>query len=397
MKKRGLFSNIFGSRKENKGYARFELLNSNSSSFSPWNGKIFDNDIVRSCIRPIATSLGKLKFIHVRDSTNGLQVIKSGIINNLLKYPNRYMTMKKLLEKMAIQLEIEGNAYAFVKKDKNNIPLEIFPVPCNRTELLEYQDELYIKFSFSLGKTITVPYSDVIHLRKDFNDNDFYGTDSSLALQNIMNVLDTTDKGIIQAIKNSAIIKWILKFKSVLNPKDTQNAIKEFADNYLDVDNKNNKNVASTDPRYDAEQVKDNNYVPNGDQMDKYIKRLYSYFGVNDKIVNNNYNENEWNAFYEGKIEPVAEEFTNQLTRILFTKHEIECGNRIAFETSSLQFASMTTKLALVQMVDRASMLPNEWREIMNLGPIEGGDKPLRRLDTTVVKENKNGMESEEK
>lgn len=30
-------------------------------------------------------------------------------------------------------------------------------------------------------------------------------------------------------------------------------------------------------------------------------------------------------------------------------------------------------------------MTPNEWRAILNLAPIEGGDKPIRRLDTQVV------------
>lgn len=36
-------------------------------------------------------------------------------------------------------------------------------------------------------------------------------------------------------------------------------------------------------------------------------------------------------------------------------------------------------------MVDRGAMTPNEWREVLNLPPVEGGDKPLRRLDTVTV------------
>ena len=36
-------------------------------------------------------------------------------------------------------------------------------------------------------------------------------------------------------------------------------------------------------------------------------------------------------------------------------------------------------------MVDRGAMLPNEWRGTMNLAPIEGGEQPIRRLDTQVV------------
>lgn len=388
MKVRSLFAAMFGnkpSKEVDNTYTRFELLSSNSNSISPWNGRIYDNDIVRSCLRPISTNLGKLNFKYVRNTSDGLKIIKNGQIYYLLKYPNSYMTMQKLLEKLVNQYEIEGNAYAYVKRDDCNNPIAIFPIPARRTELKEYDGELYMKFTFSIGKHKTVPYCDVIHLRKDFNENDIFGTDSGLALQNIMKVLDTTDKGVIQAIKNSAIIKWMLKFKTALNPKDKEKEIKKFAESYLDVDNQDNKNVASTDPRYDAEQVKDNNFVPNEKQMESYTKRLYSYFGVNEKIVNNSYSEDEWNAFYESKIEPIAREFTEQLTKILFTKHELECGNEIVFEPSSLQFASMSTKLSLVQMVDRNSMTPNEWRKVMNLGPIENGDKPLRRLDTAVV------------
>jgi len=47
----------------------------------------------------------------------------------------------------------------------------------------------------------------------------------------------------------------------------------------------------------------------------------------------------------------------------------------------------MKTKLGLVAMVDRGALTPNEWRRIMNLAPTEGGDKPIRRLDTIPVSE----------
>ena len=36
-------------------------------------------------------------------------------------------------------------------------------------------------------------------------------------------------------------------------------------------------------------------------------------------------------------------------------------------------------------MVDRGAMTPNEWRAVLNMAPIEGGDEPIRRLDTQVV------------
>ncbi len=69
----------------------------------------------------------------------------------------------------------------------------------------------------------------------------------------------------------------------------------------------------------------------------------------------------------------------------LFSRRERGCGNRIVFEASNLQCASLASKLAMQAMVDRGAMTPNEWRTVMNMAPIEGGDQPIRRLDTQVV------------
>ena len=62
-------------------------------------------------------------------------------------------------------------------------------------------------------------------------------------------------------------------------------------------------------------------------------------------------------------------------------------GNYITFDASNLSCASISTKLALQAMVDRGALTPNEWRETFNLSPLEGGDEPLRRLDTETVNE----------
>ena len=92
--------------------------------------------------------------------------------------------------------------------------------------------------------------------------------------------------------------------------------------------------------------------------------------------------EDEWNSFYESSIEPIAIDFSNEFTRKLFSANKRSYGNRIVFESSSLTCASINTKLSFLQMVDRGAMTPNEWRKILNLSPIDGGDIPVRRLDT---------------
>lgn len=387
LEKRSLFNWMFGNKKTNDpvGMKRFELINSSSTTFNSWNGNVFESDLVRSAIRPKANAIGKLNAKHIRGSGEDMKINPDAYIREILEQPNPYMSMQDFLSKMTFQREINHNAFAYVKRDDYGYPIEVYPIPYSDVELLEKGEMLIIKFRFRTGKYISIAYEDVIHLRKDFNDHDFYGDSGTIALNNIMEVINTTDQGVVSAVKNSSIIKWILKFKSVLQPKDKEMQVKDFVNNYLSISNEGG--AAASDPRYDLEQVKDNNYIPNAAQMKEYIQRLRSYFGVNDAIVQNKFSEDDWNAFYESELEPIAIQLSNAFTRAFFSRRERGFGNRIIFEASNLAYASMETKLKLVQMVDRGAMTPNEWRLVMNLGPIEGGDKPIMRLDT-AIKEN---------
>lgn len=383
----GLFDKIFG-KKQVPTTTRFEMINDNGGGFFSWNGDIYQSDIIRACIRPKAKAVGKLIAKHIRDNGNEFKINPEPYIRFILEEPNPLMTGQMFQEKMAIQLELNHNAFAYIKRDDYGYATEIYPIPCTTVEVVEgaYGD-IFLKFYFKNGKQMTIPYVDVIHLRKDFNDNDFFGEHPGNALSQLMEIVTTTDQGIVKAIKNSAVVKWILKFKSVLKQEDIDNQVKNFVNNYLNI--ANDGGAASSDPRYDLEQVKPEAFVPDSKQMQETVQRIYNFFNTNDKIIQSKYNEDEWNAYYESEIEPFAMQLAGEYTRKLFSRKERGFGNKIIFESSSLQYASMSTKMNLVQMVDRGSLTPNEWRAILSLGPIEGGDKPIRRLDTALVKEGK--------
>jgi HK97 family phage portal protein len=381
---KSFFNKLFGSKDATAKIVK--LISSSNNYFYPWNGKIFESDIIRSAIRPKANAIGKLAAKHIRGDGELIKVNPDAWMRDILAWPNEYMSMQDFLTKMIFQRELNHNAFAYVERDAMGYPSAIYPVPATSVELKEEEKQLFLKFNLTDGRNMIVPYSDILHLRKDFNDNDFFGNTGTQAIQSLMEVLTTTDQSIINAVKNSAIIKWILKFKAVLKKEDINLQVEEFTKNYLSIEN-GGTGAAASDPRYDLEQVKTDSFVPNAAQMKETIQRIYSYFGVNDSIVQNKYDENQWNAFYEAEIEPIAIQLSNAFTKVFFSRRERGFGNRIIFETSNLAYASMSTKLALVAMVDRGAMSPNTWREIMNLGPVEGGDDMLRRLDTVTVNE----------
>lgn len=384
----GLFNKIFGKKQtpSTKSYNRYEMISDTGGGFYSWSGDIYQSDIIRACIRPKAKAVGKLVAKHIRDNNTEFKVNPEPYIRFLLEEPNPLMTGQMFQEKMTNQLELNHNAFAYIKRDDSGYASEIYPIPCTTVEVVEgtYGD-IFLKFYFKNGKQMTVPYTDIIHLRKDFNENDFFGEHPGKALSQLMEIVTTTDQGIVKAIKNSAVVKWILKFKSVLKQEDIDMQVKNFVNNYLNI--ANDGGAASSDPRYDLEQVKPEAFVPDSKQMQETVQRIYNFFNTNEKIIQSKYNEDEWVAYYESEIEPLAMQLAGEFTRKLFSRKERGFGNKIIFESSSLQYASMKTKMDLVQMVDRGSLTPNEWRTILSLGPIEGGNKPIRRLDTALVKE----------
>lgn len=383
------FDKVFGRKvQENQTTTMFKMFNDAGNGFYSWDGQLFKSDIVRSCIRPTAKAVGKLEAQHIRNYNDQFVVNPNLHIRFLLEEPNPLMSMQQFQEKMTYQLELNNNAFAYIKRDEIGTPLEIYPIPCTCVEVIEgMHNDIFLKFMFENGKKMTVPYADIIHLRQDFNSNDVLADNPIDALKNLMEVVSTVDQGIIKAVQSSNTIKWLLKFKQVLKKDDIKREVDDFISNYLTIDSAASGGAVGTDPKYDLEQVKSESYVPNSEQMAETTKRIYSFFNVNEDIIQSKFSEDIWNAFYESKIEVIARQLSNEFTRKLFTRKERSFGNKIIFQSSSLQYASMSTKMNLVQMVDRGALTPNEWREILNLPPVEGGEKPLRRLDTAVVNE----------
>ncbi len=379
-----LFRNKTPTEQPNTGY-KIEIITERGNGFYSWRGNLYQSDIVRSCVRPKAKAMGKLVAKHIREGPNDIQVNPEPYIRFLLEEPNPYMTGQMLQEKLATQLALNNNAFALIVRDENGYPMQIYPIPCTTAEVIyDKSGTLMLKFLLRNGKSKTFYYRDIIHLRRDFNNNDIFGDPPAEALTSLMEVVNTIDQGIVKAIRNTNVLKWLLKFKQVLRPEDIKKNVEDFIKNYLSIDSELG-GAAAADAKYDIEQVKPESYVPNAAQMKETMGRIYNFFNTNEKIVQSKFTEDEWIAYYESEIEPDAIQMSGEYSRKLFSRKERGFGNKIIFEASSLQYAAMSTKLNLMQMVDRGAMTPNEWRHVMNMGPIEGGDKPIRRLDTAVV------------
>lgn len=374
---------------------RYQMITDERNGFFAWDGNLYKSDIVRSAIRPKVRAIGKAVAKHIRKNESGLKVNPEPYMRFLLEEPNPLMTMQQLLERVAVQLELNNNAFIYIERDEYDYPIGLYPVNAQFVEAIKSEKgNLYYRFTLKNGKQTTFKQKDIMHFGKDFNDSDLFGDSNAEALSQLMEIVNVTDQGIVKAIKNSNVIRWLLKFTQTLRPEDIKRETKRFVQDFLSSESEM-IGAAATDAKFDAQQVEPNDYVPNEHQMDKTTQRIYSYFNTNEKIIQSKYTEDEWIAYYESSIEPDVLQLSLVFTRNLFTRNERAYGNKITFESSNLTFASMKTKLNLVQFVDRGIFNPNEVRAILNYAPVEGGDIYIRRLDTAPTSSTVEGGEKE--
>ena len=110
--------------------------------------------------------------------------------------------------------------------------------------------------------------------------------------------------------------------------------------------------------------------------------KILDYFGVSEAIFNNSYNEDQFNAFYEATVEPIAIQLSEAFSLGLLTNNQLERGEEIIFFSERLQYASWNTKVgAIEKLMGLGIMSLNESRGLLGLEPIEGGDKRLQSLN----------------
>jgi hypothetical protein len=128
------------------------------------------------------------------------------------------------------------------------------------------------------------------------------------------------------------------------------------------------------------QQIDAKSYNIDAEQQALIQKNVFNYFGVNEKALQNALVGDEWSAYYEGAIEPFSIQFSEVMTRLIFSERERAQGSSVVATANRLQYMSNQDKLQVsAQMADRGLMTINEIRDIWNLAPLPNGDRTIRR------------------
>lgn len=359
-----------------------EMLSSGSPVFSPFSGNAYESDVYRAAVDAIARNAGKLKSKHIIYSKKNSERMQGDQhLNRILQVrPNAYMTAYDLIYKLVTHYYLYNNAFAFLQKDDRGNLQAIYPLsPTNMEYLTDPSGTMYCRFLFGNGQHVTFPLSEVFVARRFYNSNDLLG-DTNTAIMPTLDLAHTQQEGMEHAIKSNATIRGILKTNQIIASDKLKEEKEAFVNDYLTASN--HGGIAAIDQKYDYVPLESTPVTIDDKQMDAVKKKIYEYLGISESIVNSTYTEDEWAAFYESVLEPLALQFSLELTDKLFTEREQAFGNSIIFESNRLQFASNKSKTDMLkELIPLGLLTTNQALEILNLPPVEDGNKRLQSLN----------------
>ena len=372
-----LFDKIFGRQVKDEPPRRqehvFRLLNGYSPVFHSWSGELYEQELVRAAVDAKARHISKLDVKVLGSAKPSLQAkLKLG--------PNPWQTWGQFLYRAETLLEMQNNLIIVPTIDDSGETTGIYPIYYRTVEIVEFKGEPWVRIEFHNGQRIAIELRRIgIMTRYQFK-NDLFG-ESNAALHPTMELIDIQNQGIEEGVKSAATFRFMATLANFSNDADLARERERFTN--LNIRSADAGDVLLWPNTYkDIQQINSKPFVVDAEQMKLINQNVYDYFGVNEDILQNKAIGDAWSAFYEGAIEPFAIQFSDVVTKMLFSQREREIGAKVVATANRLQYMSNTDKLNVsAQMADRGLMTRNEIREIWNLAPLpdEIGDTlPVR-------------------
>lgn len=369
----GLFDIIFGNRPKARGIeTTFKMLNGYSPRFTTWNGELYENELIRAAIHARATHISKLKVEMQGAARPGLQ-------NKLRHGPNQFQTWSQFMYRLSTLLDIYNTAFIIPIYDQYGEPSGIFaPLP-EKCEVVQYGKVPYLRYEFKNHEKAAVEMDFCGIMTKFQHKSDFFG-ESNHALFPTMDLIHIQNQGIEEGVKSAASYRFMAKVNNFTKAEDLAKERKRFTEENFAREAQGGGLLLFPNTYSDIKQVEVKPWVVDADQMKQIKDNVFEYFGMNEDVLTNKAFGDSWSAFYEGAIEPFAIQFSEVMTKMLFTFREQSQGNLVMATANRLQYMSNTDKLNVsAQLLDRGILSINDVRDIWNLPPVEGGDSRIIR------------------
>lgn len=358
--------------KEKEYEGVFRQLNGYTPRFTTHKGGIYESQMIRAAIHALATHTAKLKVEMIGSARPALQAkMKHG--------PNEFQTWSQFMYRLRTILETFNTAYIVPVYDDMGEPSGVYaPLP-RKCELVQFKGEPWLRYEFGWGEHASEKLEYCGVLTKFQLRSDFFGENNE-ALEPTVDLIHIQNQGIEEGVKSAATYRFMAKVNNFTKGSDLADERKRFTEENLGREAKGGGLLLFPNTYTDIKQIDVKPWVVDAEQMQIIKENVFDYFGVNEDVLQGKAYGDAWTAFYETSIESFSIQFSEVMTKMLFTLREQSNGNMVMATANRLQYLSNNEKLNVsAQLLDRGIISINDAREIWNLPPVEGGDTRIIR------------------
>lgn len=386
-----ILDGIFKKTDAQTKYASF--LNNSTPLFSQFGRNIYTSDVVQMCIDCIAQECSKLQPRHIVRTADG-PVTSNDSLNKLFRFaPNPLMTTRDFLEKIVWTLFLNYNSFIYplnvpnedARGNWHNNYTAFYPLNPTLAEfLVDQAGTLYVRFTFQSGyRSPSIPYANIIHLRKKFSCNDIMGggmngQPDNEAILKTLEINETVLQGIAKAIPTSLGVRGIVNIGTQLDYDKQIDEVHEFEKKMAD----SKSGILPMNIGSSFTPINFNAVTVDKDTLDFLENKVLHWFGVSLPILSGDYTDNQKQAFYDKTIEPIVIALSQAFTSAIFTPTELSFGNEISFYYANIEMMSVESKKSIADILgNRGAVTNNFLLDMFGLEPYDGGNVRIASLN----------------
>lgn len=363
-----------------KGLVYAPTMGGNVPFYAPFGESIYASDIIVQAIRCKANEFKKLEPRHITMNGENKMLNADSSIAKVLKRPNAYMTTADFLEKITILLELNKNCFIYpqyyISKAGKKMFEALYPLkPSSVSYMTNEKGAMFMNMRFANGYEITLPAEDVIHWRKDYGVNDYFGGgmfggDDNAGLLTMLKRYDQLTQSIAKALEVSCKINGIVRYNTYHGDDQLEESRQKFEE-----DLKNNESgLLFTDLSTEYTNIPRDTKIVEADTLKFYYDTVLMNTGVSLAILRGDYTKQQKEAFYEHALEADIIALGQAMSKAMFSEREESFGNEIVLYPKDINFMSMENKIAFAQIaMPSGSMLKDEFRELFGFAPLPNG------------------------
>ena len=187
------------------------------------------------------------------------------------------------------------------------------------------------------------------------------------ALLSTLELNKTLLTGIAKALKASYAVNGVVKYNTLMDDGKIAAALAE-----LERKLKNNESAfLPLDLKADFTPLEHKSEIVNAETLKFIDEKILRNFGVPLAILTGDFDKEQYEAFYQKTLEPLAIAYSQAFTKALFTQREKAFGNRVEFYPKELIFMTVSQTLEMINILSpTGGLFENEKRVALGLKPL---------------------------